>query len=94
MYTQLRNYRVCQICTRVVPSGAATDWLVSPLRSNPDILVVRCPAHWSEWSLRISEAGRTNDNRQRMRDLADREASVHRFTYARPFPTSDRPPGM
>lgn len=73
MMEQLRNYRICQLCGTGTPADHADGWLVSPRRSDPGILVIRCPAHISEWALRQSQAGRTKQMRQMMREGADWE---------------------
>lgn len=62
---QLQNWSVCQICGSVAERGT-DEWLDSPHRSHVGIRVVRCPRHWSEWALRNCEAGRTNENRNRL----------------------------
>lgn len=62
-YTQL----VCQFCGRTTHRDDAEHWLNEPHRFNPELSVVRCPEHWSEWALRHTKAGRTTQMRERMR---------------------------
>lgn len=70
MPRQLGNFPICQICGAGEQLDRAIDqgWLVSPLRADPSVNVVRCPRHISEWSLRCSQAGRTREWRQKMID--------------------------
>lgn len=70
---QLTHYVVCQYCGHGAHRNDAIKdgWLVSPRRSDPNIEVVRCPRHISEWSLRQSVAGRTKEMRRKMREGQD-----------------------
>lgn len=63
---QRKDIRVCQVCGRAAPPGTA-HWLDKPHRYYPDINVIRCPEHWSEWALRHTVTGRTKTMRERMR---------------------------
>lgn len=63
---QNRSWPTCQICGRVTHQDKTGGWLVSPRRGDKEILVVRCPKHISEWSLRQSVEGRTKASRQKM----------------------------
>jgi hypothetical protein len=63
-------------------------WLVSPYRKNPDYMVVRCPNHISEWSMRMSAHGRTNEMRERAR--RGRQMVLEPTRVFDPLPTNFR----
>lgn len=63
---QFHTWLVCQFCGRAAPRDDAMGWLDQPHRDRFDVRVVRCPEHWSEWSLRHTREGRTKNNRKRM----------------------------
>lgn len=67
---QLMVQVVCQICGVSMPPDAARadGWLVERWRVDPAVWVVRCYRHISEWSLRVSAAGRTTEWREKMAD--------------------------
>lgn len=95
MSEQLENWRVCQVCGRAIASdrAVADGWLVSPYRFNPDLLVVRCFRHWSEWALRASKRGRTKNSRKMMEEGRARAAAeLHPIPAVyEPFPLGDKP---
>ena len=82
----------CQYCGRAaaISQEVVDTWLISPKRGeNPDrMLIVRCPAHISEWALRNSTAGRT----KRMRDRAarGRQIVLPERKWFDPLPTAFR----
>jgi hypothetical protein len=57
----------CQKCGRVTPDSvsARADWLVDLYRPDQTMLLVRCPQHISEWSMRNTLQGRTRKNREK-----------------------------
>jgi len=63
---QFTTWLTCQTCGRATLRQTAVGWLDSPRRTDPDVAVVRCPQHWSEWALRVCQAGRTKAMRQAM----------------------------
>lgn len=68
----------------------ADGWLVSVYRVNPDLKIIRCFRHWSEWAMRMSVHGRTVEGRQKMVAGRERAAGEVRMNpYAEPFPFSD-----
>lgn len=90
---QMRNWRVCQKCGRVISADQADadGWLVAPYCSDPSLMVVRCYAHITDSALRISFAGRTHTWRQKMKEGRDRAASEQRLHPGlEPFPMEDR----
>ncbi|CAB4195076.1 hypothetical protein UFOVP1279_28 [uncultured Caudovirales phage] len=66
--TQMRTIAVCQKCGRSTTMGIAiTDgWLVARYRIDPSLWVIRCFGCISEWSMRVSAAGRTKEWREKM----------------------------
>lgn len=65
---QLVTQLVCQFCGRTTMRAGAKFWLNEPHRFDDSVYVVRCPEHWSEWALRHTKAGRTEEMRARMRE--------------------------
>jgi len=65
---------VCQVCGRAKePITARADgWLIERWRVDPAVWVVRCYAHISEWALRASSAGRTQEWRQAAQEGRER----------------------
>lgn len=86
---QFKTWATCQLCGEVVASDKADGWLVSPRRSDPSILVVRCPQHISEWSLRQSQAGRTKAWRLAMAE-GRKQKTPGIPPLLSPFPTQER----
>ena len=86
---QFKTWLVCQVCGRVTTPEDSDFWLNQPHRSRWDIRVVRCPEHWSEWALRHTREGRTNDNRKRMQEALAQPAPTIPV-HASPFPLRDR----
>jgi hypothetical protein len=89
---QFQTWLTCQVCGRVVPRSDSRHWLDQPHRNypwEPDMRVVRCPEHWSEWALRHTVEGRTKKNRAAMRKaLAEPVPTMP--PYLGPFPTMER----
>jgi len=79
---------VCQVCGRVTHWDQTDAWLVSPRRDDQTILIVRCPKHISEWSMRQSVAGRTKANRQKMAEGKQWDEPIP--LAPAPFPGSSR----
>lgn len=93
MTEQMQHWSCCQICGRTVARGHP-DWIDAPLRNDDrGLRVVRCPMHWSEWALRNS-IGRTNANREKMRELKGRYLGLPMTSnpMIEPFPVVDEPP--
>lgn len=88
MGRQFKTWLVCQVCGRTVLKSAAAHWFSSQHRTYPDVQVVRCPQHWSEWALRNSVAGRTNEMRRQMREALAQPAITFPINLE-PFPTHD-----
>lgn len=95
--SQMQNWCVCQMCGRTLERDEAISdgWLVDTYRLKPDLDIVRCYRHISEWALRMTTTGRTNARRQMMRDgkareLADPDGPIH--PYNEPFPLTDGEP--
>lgn len=88
---QYQHWSVCQVCGRCVERGTDDDWLDSPWKKDPAYRVVRCPKHWSEWALRNSEAGRTNENRLRLYRLQRRYGHWSEQIPFAPLPLRDLP---
>lgn len=89
MATQFQTWRICQRCGRATSSDNAEAWLVSPHRTNIEVTIVRCPEHWSEWSLRNCRDGRTKVMRERMREaLAMPVPTIP--AHLSPFPTREK----
>lgn len=67
--TQLRTIAVCQRCGRsaTMAQALSDEWLVARYRIDPGLWVIRCYGCISEWSLRVSAAGRTKVWRDRMK---------------------------
>lgn len=62
---QMLEYPTCQVCG-VNTTAADTDgWLIAPRKYDKTLVVIRCPRHISEWSLRES-IGRTAEGRRMM----------------------------
>ena len=89
---QYKNWRVCQICGDVIRSTDAEEagWLASPGRYDPSVVIVRCPLHISEWSLRISLAGRTIEWRKKIAEIPNLPRPIPPMLS--PFPMSDEDP--
>lgn len=85
--TQFKTWLVCQVCGRSAPKDTP-HWFSSPHRTYPGAQVVRCPQHWSEWALRNSQAGRTNEMRRRKRE-ALAQPTVEFPVRLEPFPTKE-----
>ena len=86
---QFKTWLVCQYCGATTPVEQSDHWLNQPHRERWDIRVVRCPQHWSEWALRQTREGRTNENRAAMAEaLALPPLPIP--PYASPFPMTDR----
>ncbi len=62
------DWLICQHCARGAdPDDADSDnWLVSPHRNVPNLYIIRCPEHITEWSLRMT-TGMTKANKEKMR---------------------------
>lgn len=60
----------CQLCGAgdTYEHAVKDGWLIATYRIDRTQLVVRCFRHISEWSLRVSAAGRTREWRQKMED--------------------------
>lgn len=88
MARQFKAWLICQFCGRVSPAEDAEHWLNQAHRERIDVRVVRCPEHWSEWALRHTREGRSNNNRERMVDaLAQPPANIP--PHVQPFPWMD-----
>lgn len=72
----MRTVAVCQKCGRTATMGHAfrDDWLVARYRIDPGLWVIRCYGCISEWSLRMSEAGRTKEWRAKAKAGRERAA--------------------
>lgn len=89
-YSQMQEWRVCQVCGRLIAASRATDdWLVQPHRENPRLTVVRCPEHWSEWALRQTANGRTVVMLAKMQALRDNPPTLSPVALFAPFPFGD-----
>lgn len=86
---QFRSWLVCQVCGRVTTPEDSEHWLNQPHRERWDVRVIRCPQHWSEWALRHTREGRSNANREAMREaLAQPEPVIP--PNVGPFPVAER----
>jgi hypothetical protein len=86
---QFVTWLVCQFCGRVAAKDDAPFWLNEPHKDSRDYNVVRCPQHWSEWALRNTRKGRTNEMRERMAEALAQPAPVMP-PHLEPFPTQER----
>lgn len=82
---------ICQVCGRTGTPGEA-HWLNQPHKDILGLNVQRCPQHWTDWALRNTRDGRTNENRAAMREaLAQPVPTVH--PYVEPYSLSPFPDG-
>ena len=84
---------VCQKCGRFCIKGSneAPEWLVHPHHADADLLVIRCPQHITEWSLRQAGIPRTTKVRRwraltRAKDAALRDTTPQPTWHPFPFP--------
>ena len=79
----------CQVCGRSGLKGEKY-WLDQPHREIFGFRVQRCPQHWTDWALRNTREGRTNDNRAMMAEaLAQPVVNIH--PYVEPWITQALP---
>lgn len=80
---------ICQHCGRAAADSfeVRSTWLIHPHRNFTDVLIIRCPAHISEWAMRNS-SGRTREMRQRA--LRGRRSPVPPLVGIEPLPTRFR----
>lgn len=89
---QMDHFFVCQKCGRGIFAELALDdgWLVSPYRENEWVLVIRCYACISEWAMRQTLDGRTNELKALAKAGRERAATEIRMRpFAEPFPLKD-----
>ena len=75
MTPQRTDVVCCQRCGRsALPREP--HWLNQPHREIIGLRVQRCPEHWTEWSIRNTRDGRTNDNRAAMAEALSQPVSI------------------
>ena len=93
----MKNWAVCQKCGVGLPIAEAksNNWLIDTYRKDPTLMVVRCPAHITEWALRQSGNGRRAGARIKNQRARRREARAagppDRNVWVDPFPQQDEP---
>lgn len=77
----------CQFCGRLTLSDAdgAVHWLVDRHKAYEGVWVIRCPHHISEWAMRNTVSGRTNENREKAK--RGRDMDLLPVTGLEPYPT-------
>ena len=77
---------ICQKCGLAVADSGDVQrtWLIGRHRRIGGLLVIRCPQHITEWSLRQTVSGRTKE--QRARAAAGKEIKITRGAYLAPIP--------
>ena len=89
MTDQFKDFLVCQTCGRSTIREKHEHWLYEPSRFDLNVFITRCPQHWSEWALRNTTKGRTQD--MRVAALLAREQPVPIMPVSLdPFPSRDR----
>lgn len=95
---QMRTIATCQRCGRTTTLGLAVkdEWLVARYRLDPGYWIIRCYGCISEWSLRVSAAGRTKEWREKMRRGKERLASEPAWVnpMLSPMSSIELPPEM
>lgn len=88
--SQYADRIVCQVCGRSALLGTP-HWLNQPHRDFWDIQVQRCPRHWTDWALRNTREGRTNNNRALMAEALQQPVS-EAHPYIEPWATTPLDP--
>jgi hypothetical protein len=89
--TYYPDWLVCQRCGYAEdPAGKdAEHWLVSPLRSTANVYVILCPRHITTYALRMTNAGMTRVELEKIRYGREVWAKqVHPHPLGTPLPES------